>query len=98
MRLSKRLKNAIVKAANQSFGEADIILFGSRTDDQERGGDIDLAIDSNLPHDQFCHLKAQFISNLLREDLDLKIDLVQLAEADALLRSEILSQGTILYP
>ena len=45
MRLSKRLKASLIKSILESFGEVDIYLFGSRTDDSKKGGDIDIAVD-----------------------------------------------------
>jgi predicted nucleotidyltransferase len=96
MRLSERLKCAIVEAVRQSFGEVEVTLFGSRVDDDKKGGDIDLAVDSDFTHQQFRKKRAQFLSNLLYKGLDLKIDLIQLTDADALLRSEITNQGVAL--
>ncbi len=96
MRLSDRIHKAIKEVALQSFGEVDVILFGSRTDDGRKGGDIDLAIGSHLSSEQFRHAKTLFLSGLLRKGLELKIDLVQLADADTLLQSEISSQGIVL--
>lgn len=96
MRLSDRIHRAIKETALQSFGEVDVILFGSRTDDARKGGDIDLAIGSHLSSEQFRHAKALFLSGLLRKGLELKIDLVQLADVDTLLQSEISSQGVVL--
>lgn len=96
MRLSDRIKSAIVEAGRHSFGDVDIILFGSRVDDTKRGGDIDLAVDGGFTQEQFCKQKAQFLSDLLRGGLDLDIDLISLAQADALLRSEVLSNGVVL--
>ncbi len=80
MRLSDRIHRAIKETALQSFGEVDVILFGSRTDDDRKGGDIDLAIDSHLSSEQFRHAKALFLSYLLRKGLELEIDLVQIAD------------------
>lgn len=44
MRLSKNQKKVILEASESSFGDANIILFGSRVDDSKRGGDFDLPI------------------------------------------------------
>lgn len=41
MRLDSKTRVEIREAAERFFG-ADVYLFGSRTDDARRGGDIDL--------------------------------------------------------
>jgi len=68
-----------------SFGDVDIYLFGSRVDDSKKGGDIDLAVSK----EQFRQYKIQFITALIRMDLDLKIDVVPYHTGDELLREEI---------
>ena len=45
MRLSKNVAEQIKKAFNKVFPNGKIYLFGSRTDDNQKGGDIDLFID-----------------------------------------------------
>ena len=44
MRITEHQKDAIVAAVQDIDPEAKIWLFGSRTDDQKKGGDIDLGI------------------------------------------------------
>jgi len=44
MRINQRDKDAIISAVKSKDPEAEIWLFGSRTDDSKRGGDIDIAI------------------------------------------------------
>ncbi len=45
MRISAKEKEIIVQEAWNEFGkEARVILFGSRVNDQARGGDIDLMV------------------------------------------------------
>jgi len=68
-----------------SFGDVDIYFFGSRVDDSKKGGDIDLAVSK----EQFRQYKIQFITALIRMDLDLKIDVVSYHTGDELLREEI---------
>ena len=37
MRVSEYLKNVIQDTAKESFGQCEIILFGSRVDEQKKG-------------------------------------------------------------
>jgi len=46
MRLSETEKSAIQETARKHFGEGvKVYLFGSRTNDQGKGGDIDLLLE-----------------------------------------------------
>jgi predicted nucleotidyltransferase len=96
MRLSDALRKKIVGALAKQFGSVDIILYGSRTDDSRRGGDYDIAINSQLDTAAFRRHKAQFFAQLVREGYELPIDLVQLSSAGKLLRSEIEENGIYL--
>lgn len=49
MRLTEAQHLAIVGAARQAFGpDATVRLFGSRVDDEKRGGDFDLYVETPL--------------------------------------------------
>jgi predicted nucleotidyltransferase len=51
MRLAPETIPALLRAVRESFTEnADVWLFGSRTDDSKRGGDIDLYIETDIQH------------------------------------------------
>ena len=89
MRLSKRILAMIKKAILTNFGEVDIYLFGSRVDDNKKGGDIDIAVDVNLSRKEFNQHKKNFIVALIKVDFDFKIDLVQYNNQDNLLKKEI---------
>ena len=44
MRITEYEKNVIVDAVKETDPDAKVWLFGSRTDDKKKGGDIDIAI------------------------------------------------------
>ena len=98
MRLSGKLKANIIKFLSLSFiGDEAFILFGSRVDINKTGGDIDIAVKSNLSQDAFKKQKTLFLIKMLQAGLDIKIDLVQYHSGmDALLKKEIDVQGIIL--
>ncbi|HWP00553.1 MAG TPA: nucleotidyltransferase domain-containing protein [Methylococcus sp.] len=50
MRLSPKTRQIIRETVREIFGpEGKVILFGSRTDDEARGGDIDLLVELPAP-------------------------------------------------
>jgi predicted nucleotidyltransferase len=93
MRLSDKIVKTIKKSLYSSFGKVDIYLFGSRVDDTKKGGDIDIAVDTNLSRIEFRQKKAIFFANMLYMGYDIKIDLVQFNSASHLLKSEIKKQS-----
>lgn len=67
MRLSEKERANIKQAAKEVWGDkATIYLFGSRTDNTKRGGDIDLYIQlSEMKSSrQLIHQKAAFLTKL----------------------------------
>jgi uncharacterized protein len=79
MRLNRRDIQAIKQVATTIFGEsATVRLFGSRTDDQKKGGDIDLLIQCNQPVSRMdlYQLKIQFLVQLKKAIGDQKIDVL----------------------
>jgi predicted nucleotidyltransferase len=77
MRLNQFEIDAITTVAKQHFGnEVHVSLFGSRTDDSKKGGDIDLFISSS--DEQYLNLKAkiEFLADLKQRIGDRKIDVV----------------------
>lgn len=87
--MPKYIKKTLKEAIQNSFGDVELILFGSRIDDNKKGGDFDLAIKGNLLKKDFKKAKVEFWKYLLKRDLDLPIDLVHYNFANTLLKSEI---------
>jgi len=69
--LSERLKNEIRLSLEESFGPIKATVFGSRADDTRRGGDIDIAVSSDLSRKEFRAGKAAFFASLMRKGFDL---------------------------
>ena len=89
MRLSKKTIKILQDNIKKSFGEVNIYLFGSRTDDTKKGGDIDIAIDTNLSRKDFRKKRSLFLANLIRVNFDYDIDVVNYNTNDELLYNEI---------
>jgi len=97
MRLQGRLKEVLKRTIVDVFGTVDAIVFGSRADDKGIGGDIDIAIKTNISSSDFRKNKIIFFTSLVRQDYDLKIDIVQYHQSmDALLKKEINQKGVPL--
>jgi len=78
MRLSNHQTKAIKTAATEVFGpEAEVWLFGSRVDENRRGGDIDLYVElPELERDEIRKLESRFWMRLQRVLGERKIDIV----------------------
>lgn len=76
VRLSPDDVEAIKTAAREAFGETAVVrLFGSRLDDAERGGDIDLHVEADPPADEW-RARALFEAALFRRIEPQKVDLI----------------------
>jgi len=77
MRLTKYQQNAIRDEVTRIFGpNARVRLFGSRVDDESRGGDIDLHIESTGTAAELLNRELQLRSRLLRRLGERRIDIV----------------------
>ena len=75
MRLTSVQHQAIKKYFIEVFKEGQVYLFGSRTDELKRGGDIDLYIQTE-DKKNLMHKKLDFLVKLKREIGLQKIDVV----------------------
>lgn len=90
VRLSDRMQKLIVDGIRKNFGDIEIYLFGSRTDESKKGGDIDIALALDINKNEFRRKKIQFKKYLFQKGYDLKIDLLQWNKnIDVLLQDEI---------
>jgi len=74
----------ILKAIHDQLGEtAKIWLFGSRVDDNKKGGDIDLYVETDRHHPDCWQRKIFIISTLQTQIGDQKIDIFLVISAKA---------------
>ena len=77
MRLNNQEKQTIKRYANKYFGKTSkVIIFGSRTDDARKGGDIDILIDGPEKEKLNLDNKIKFLAALKTELEDQKIDVI----------------------
>ncbi|MCF8397574.1 MAG: nucleotidyltransferase domain-containing protein [Bacteroidales bacterium] len=76
MRLSKEQHKIITQTAQKHFGmDVRVHLFGSRVDDQKKGGDIDLLIHAGSDKMLYSK-KLSFLVDLKKQLGERKIDIV----------------------
>ena len=77
MRLSEFEIETIKELAEKHFGEGTTVyLFGSRTDENKKGGDIDLFITNKDERRLNIEAKVRFLAELKTKIGDRKIDVV----------------------
>ncbi len=74
MRLDKRVHQQIVEYSKEYFNDFEMYLFGSRVDDNKKGGDIDLFINSQSEISLYTQML--FLKQLYKNVTQRKIDLV----------------------
>ena len=91
-----RLQDYEIKAIKDSFvstfKSGKIYLFGSRTDDSKKGGDIDLFIETES-EDNLYHKKIDFLVSVKSRIGDQKIDVVLSKDKNRIIEKEALSKG-----
>ena len=94
MRLDKYDTNIILSTVESIFGNVKVYLFGSRLDEQKKGGDIDLFIVSEEKSNLF-EKKIKVISKLERT-LHKPIDIVLHKNFEREIEKEILKKSLLL--
>ena len=74
MRLTKFESETIKRIIEENIKDADVYLFGSRTDDEKKGGDIDLLVISDS--DVTLRMRRKIYLELEDELGEQKIDIV----------------------
>lgn len=95
MRINKEEVIAIKQSFKQVFKTGKIFLFGSRVNDQIKGGDIDLYVIT----DDNCNLRAKkidFLVALKAKIGDQKIDVVLAKDKNRMIEQEALKTGILL--
>jgi predicted nucleotidyltransferase len=96
MRISNFERNSIIKNAKKIFGrDVEIFLFGSRIDDNKKGGDIDLYVKTNIK-DNLHQKKFDFIIALEDEIGEQKIDVIIAKDSTREIEKEAIKNGIIL--
>lgn len=96
MRLSQAYIHAIEQVFQAVFLHGEVILFGSRVDDQKKGGDIDLFIQPANPMSDLFACKIRFLRSLKNKIGEQKIDIVLAPFAPEELKGEIKRTGILL--
>jgi predicted nucleotidyltransferase len=92
MRLSENYKRVIKDKFIELFEDGSIYLFGSRVDDNKKGGDIDLYLIVNN-HTNLFEKKIKFLSKIKRELGEQKIDIVFNLDENRLIEQEARKWG-----
>jgi len=85
MRLTQHERQVLVKKAQEVLGEVDVMLFGSRVDDQAKGGDIDLYLKTSKavekPAKAIASIEAKIMLVLGEQKIDILLDAPNLERA-----------------
>ncbi len=95
MRLTHDEIKSILESFHDSFETGSIYLFGSRVDDAQKGGDIDLYIDTQ-DTDSLLEKKLQMLRDLKAKIGEQKIDIVISTDKTRAIEEEALKKGVRL--
>ena len=87
-----RIDEKTLKAIKEVFENKKVYLFGSRLDDNLKGGDIDLFVDEELSLKDLRKLKVKLLNKIGLQ----KIDLISKSQASEILKDEIAKKGICL--
>lgn len=75
MRLSKEEVSVLKKKLKELSNDAKLYLFGSRVDDNKKGGDIDLlVVSNNLDKKDMRKLRLTFFEKFGEQKMDIVLD------------------------
>jgi len=94
MRISEHEKNVIVDAVKSADSDAQVWLFGSRTDDRKKGGDIDIGI---LSSKVAVMEEIAIRRNICDRIGEQKIDIVVSKDGQQAFFKYIVAEGILLY-
>ena len=92
MRLSTKYINVIRARFKEFLHDGEIDLFGSRVDDNKKGGDIDLYLVLR-EHNNLFEKKNKFLSRIKKELGDQKIDIIFNKDKNRLIEQEAIKWG-----
>ena len=92
MRLLPHYQETIKKYFKEFFENGEVYLFGSRVDDNKKGGDIDLYFVLKN-HSNLFEKKIKFLSRVKRELGEQKIDVVFNIDNSRLIEKEAIKWG-----
>jgi predicted nucleotidyltransferase len=96
VRLSKFEIDSIIKSFQEIFEKGAIYLFGSRVNDNLKGGDIDLYIITSKENSSIDK-KIKFLLALQDKIGEQKIDVLISKDKNSLIEQEALEKGVKLY-
>ncbi len=99
MRLLESERVDIINTFKTIFHRGSIYLFGSRVNDRQKGGDLDLYLVSDSPLDVGVRMKKKRDFVLRLEELlgEQKIDVVVSKDKSRMIEREALEKGELLW-